>query len=307
MSFLSHSSGNLIADRRYAFGQDYAQRGDHAAAADLFAQTVEVAPGFAAAWFALGEARDRIGETEAAIEAFRKVQELDPQDRHGAGLHLMRLKADAVTDMPRDYVRTLFDQYAPRFDEALTQKLAYRGPELLFDAVSRACAGTKRPMKFGSVLDLGCGTGLGGAAFRKHIDWLVGMDLSPLMVEQARGKDLYDRLAVGDIPEFLKAEKASAHYHLVLAADVFTYLADLNSVIADCAAVLEPKGMLAFTVETYHGDGVILGEKLRYAHGTAHVRQAIEAAGLQLLLIEEKSTRNDGGVAVPGLVIVAMK
>ena len=144
MSFLSHSSGNLIADRRYAFGQDYAQRGDHAAAADLFAQTVEVAPGFAAAWFALGEARDRIGETEAAIEAFRKVQELDPQDRHGAGLHLMRLKADAVTDMPRDYVRTLFDQYAPRFDEALTQKLAYRGPELVFDAVSRACAGTCR-------------------------------------------------------------------------------------------------------------------------------------------------------------------
>jgi predicted TPR repeat methyltransferase len=304
---LSHTSGDLIADRRYAFGQDFAQRGDHAAAADLFAQAVEIAPGFAAAWFALGEARDKLGETGQAIEAFRKARDLDPQDRHGAGLHLMRLKADAVADMPRDYVRTLFDQYAARFDEALTQKLAYRGPELLFDAVTRACADVKRAMRFGAMLDLGCGTGLGGAAFRKQVDRLTGMDLSPLMVEQARTKGLYDRLAVGDIPEFLKAEKVGAHYHLVLAADVFTYLTDLNSVIADCAAVLEPQGMLAFTVETYQGGGIVLGEKLRYAHGAMHVKNAIEAAKLKLLLIEEKSTRNDGGVAVPGLVIVAIK
>ena len=307
MTTLSQTSGDLIADRRYAFGQDFARRGDHAAAADLFAQAVEVAPGFAAAWFALGEARDKNGEAQAAIEAFRKAQELDPQDRHGAGLHLMRLTADAVADMPRDYVRTLFDQYAPRFDAALTQKLAYRGPALLLDAVSRACESAKRQMKFGAMLDLGCGTGLGGAAFRKHVDTLTGMDLSPLMVEQARAKGIYDKLAVGDIPEFLKAEKAEARYHLVLAADVFTYLADLGSVIADCADVLEANGLLAFTVETHQGDGVILGDKLRYAHGVAHVKQAIAAANLKPSLIEEKSTRNDGGVAVPGLVIVAMK
>ena len=44
---LFQSSGNLIADRRYAFGQELAERGDHAAAADLFAQAVELAPHFA--------------------------------------------------------------------------------------------------------------------------------------------------------------------------------------------------------------------------------------------------------------------
>ncbi len=49
------SSGNLIADRRYAFGRELAARGDLAAAADLFAQATEAAPAFAAAWFALGE------------------------------------------------------------------------------------------------------------------------------------------------------------------------------------------------------------------------------------------------------------
>jgi len=304
---LIQSSGDLIADRRYAIGRDFAARGDHAAAADLFMQTVEAAPGFASGWFALGETLDKLGDTAAAIVAFRKARELDPKDSHGAGVHLMRLRAEAVHDMPRDYVRTLFDQYAARFDEALTQKLSYRGPELLLDAVTRICVNAKRPMHFSAMLDLGCGTGLGGAAFRKHADWLAGMDLSPLMVEQARAKNIYNRLEVGDIPEFLGVEKLGKHYHLVLAADVFTYLADLHGVIAGCGEVLERDGTLAFTVETHTGDGVILGDKLRYAHGTAHVQDAIKATGLKLLLLENTSTRNDGGVAVPGLVVVAMK
>ena len=307
-SALSQTSGDLIADRRYAFGQDYAARGDHAAAADLFTQAIEAAPGFSSAWFALGEARDNNGEFAAAITAFRHVRELDPGDRHGAGLHLIRLKAEAVGDMSRDYVRILFDQYALHFDDTLTNKLAYRGPELLRDAVTRACAAASRPLHFCSLLDLGCGTGLGGAAFRPLADRLTGMDLSPLMVERARTKCLYDTLAVGDIPEFLKAqEESGAQHDLVLAADVFIYLADLTGIIAGSAQVLESGGLLAFTVETHEGDGIALGEKLRYAHGEAYVRDALAAAGLRPLLIEAASTRNEGGAAVPGFVVVAMK
>jgi len=307
-SALSQTSGDLIADRRYAFGQDYAARGDHAAAADLFTQAIEVAPGFSSAWFALGEARDNNGEFAAAITAFRHVRELDPGDRHGAGLHLIRLKAEVVGDMSRDYVRVLFDQYALRFDDTLTNKLSYRGPELLRNAVTRACAAAERPLHFNSVLDLGCGTGLGGAAFRPLAARLTGMDLSPLMVEQARGKGLYDALDVADIPEFLKGQKESGAQHdLVLAADVFIYLTDLVDIIADSADVLETRGLLAFTVETHDGEGIALGKKLRYAHGEAYVRAALTSAGLRLLLIEPASTRNEGGATVPGFVVVAIK
>ena len=62
--------------------------------------------------------------------------------------------------------------------------------------------------------------GLGGAAFRPNCDWLVGVDISPGMIEQARAKGLYDRLEVSDLLEFLAAEVGASH-HLVLAADVF--------------------------------------------------------------------------------------
>jgi predicted TPR repeat methyltransferase len=133
------------------------------------------------------------------------------------------------------------------------------------------------------------------------------MDLSPQMIEQARGKRIYDRLEVGDIPAFLAAEKRTARYQLVLAADVFTYLADLRGVVAECAHVMEPGGLLAFTVETHSGGGVIVGDKLRYAHGANHVQDSLGKAGIKPLLFENASTRNDGGVAVPGLVVIAMK
>ena len=44
MPGLSQSSGDLIADRRYAIAQDFLARGDLPAAADLLAQAIEAAP-----------------------------------------------------------------------------------------------------------------------------------------------------------------------------------------------------------------------------------------------------------------------
>src|SRR5664279_4231207 len=105
------SSGDMIADRRFDFARDLQLRGDLAAAADLLLQSTELAPGFASAWFTLGEIRERLGERAAAIEAFRRAQIADPEDRHGASLRLMLLGAERLSDMTRAYVCTLFDQY----------------------------------------------------------------------------------------------------------------------------------------------------------------------------------------------------
>jgi len=161
-------------------------------------------------------------------------------------------------------------------------------------------------LRSGSMLDLGCGTGLGGAAFRPYVDWLVGVDISPAMVTKARSKGLYDRLAVLDLLHFLDADAQSqARYHLVVAADVFVYTSDLGPIAAAAARVLAPDGLFAFTVETYAGDGVVLQQSLRYAHGAAHVRAAIAAAGLNLLALNHAVTRKEKGAPVPSLVVVA--
>ena len=295
------SSGDLVADRRYQWALDYLKRGDAAAAADILAQVVETAPGFATAWFALATIREQSGDRTGAIAAFAAARDADPEDYHGARLHLARLDAgEATPAMTAVYVRRLFDQHAPDFDGSLVDKLDYRGPALVVEAL-RAVA---KPLRLGSVLDLGCGTGLAGAALRPFCDWLVGVDLSPGMIEQARAKGLYDRLVAADLMEFLAGE-AGAQHHLVLAADVFVYCSDLGPIAQAVRRVLAPGGLFAFTVETHGGADVRLQETLRYAHSPEHVRRAVEAAGLQLLRLAHVSTRKEKDVPVPGLLVVA--
>ncbi|MGB7256828.1 MAG: methyltransferase domain-containing protein, partial [Pseudolabrys sp.] len=287
---LSLSSGDLIADRRFEWARDAQEKGDLAGAADLLAQTLELAPDYASAWFALGEVRVKLGDRPGAVEAFARACKADPQDRHGAALHLVRLGAAPAGAMPPGYVRALFDQFAPDFERALGQGLNYRAPELLLHAVKTARG--EHQMKFGSVLDLGCGTGLGGAAFRPFADWLTGVDLSGGMIAKAREKCLYDRLVESDLGTFLDTEAGiAARYHLNLAADVFVYFDDLAPVLNAAARVLAPEGLVAFTVETHPGDGALLRETLRYAHGGAHVRAAVDGAGLKLLGLDSAVTR----------------
>jgi predicted TPR repeat methyltransferase len=300
------SSGDLVADRRFEFARDLQLKGDLVAAADLLLQATELAPGFASAWFTLGQIREQLGEREAATAAFCKAREADSEDRHGASLHLMRLGAEKLSSMPQAYVRALFDQYAPRFETALVDDLDYRGPALLFKAVLAARHAVRKPAFFKRAIDLGCGTGLAASAFAREVDHFTGIDLSPRMIEKARSTGLYAELAVADMLEGLRG-RPDASTELVLAADAMVYVADLASLLCEAKRVLVAGGLLAFTVETHDGDGVILGEGLRYAHSADYVRSSIRDAGLALSQLEVLSARNEDNAPVPGLVVVAAK
>ena len=299
------SSGDLLADRRYDRARGLEADGDVAAAADLLVQALERAPDFAAAWFALGEIRARGGDNAGAVAAFRRALAADPADRHGAALRLVRLGAgDPADAMSRAYVRTLFDQYASGFEAALLNGLDYCGPAQLRAAVEQVVAGRGGPMRFVRALDLGCGTGLAAAAFRDICGPMIGVDLSPAMAEIARRKNLYAEIAVDDMTAFIE-QQANGSFDLVIAADALVYIADLAPVCRALARVLAPGGLFAFTVETHSAAGVVLGEKLRYAHGADHVRSAVEAAGLWPMTCKAVSTRTESGVPVPGLMAVA--
>ncbi|MFY9696206.1 MAG: methyltransferase [Xanthobacteraceae bacterium] len=302
------TSGDLLADRRYKAAIELASRGDFSAAADVLSQTVELTPTFATAWFALGAIRDRLGDRAGAVAAFERTRDADPEDYHGARLQLARLGGgEAAPAMTETYVRRLFDQYAGRYDAALTEHLHYRGPALLRDAVEAAMRAAKRPMHFRAMLDLGCGTGLAGAAFRAVADRLIGVDLSPAMIAQAESKGLYDRLMAGDLARFLAAESAAARqYDLAIAADVFVYVNDLAPIVSAVASVLTPDGILAFTVETHSGDGVKLLPTLRFAYGAEYLRAVIAAAGLTLRSLAAAAIRTENSIPVDGIVVVAM-
>jgi predicted TPR repeat methyltransferase len=257
-------------------------------------------------WWMLGTSLAQLGDRDGAIKAFRRVLEIDPSDRQGANVKLMEMGAEELSEMPPAYVRSLFDHYAATFDTALVEKLGYRGPSVLFEAVRAACQARQKPANFEHAIDLGCGTGLAAVAFAKMVDQFIGIDLSSGMIEKARARGLYAQLKVTDMLEGLRTMPDSG-VELVLSADAMLYLADLFPVLNEVSRVLASGGLLAFTLERHDGERFIMGEGRRYAHSASYVRASIEAAGLVVLQIEQQSTRNQKGVPVPGLVIVAEK
>ena len=200
------SSGDLIADRRYELGARLCGRAAISRPRPTcLAQAVELAPGFAAPGSRSARSREQLGDRDGAIAAFaagarrRSARTVTARGCISRG----SARPTARRRCRRPMCATLFDQYAPDFDARWSSGWTIAGR----DAAAMRCrrAGSASA-QFGTMLDLGCGTGLAGAAFRPHVDWLVGVDLSPAMIEQARGKGIYDRLAVARHAEFLAAQ-----------------------------------------------------------------------------------------------------
>lgn len=298
----ARSSGDLLADRRYAWAEAALAEGDAGAAADLAIQVLELAPGYGPAWLLLGRARaaDSIMRASAA-EAFRAALALDPDDTLGARLHLAELGEAAEEAISPAYVRALFDGYAGRFERHLVEGLGYRGPALIRDALLSLCGPDTR---FGTFLDLGCGTGLMARALDGLAGTVVGVDLSPGMLAEARRTGRYARLHEGDLRAFLAAEPPGSA-DLAVAADVFIYLREIGPVLGQAARVLVPGGLFAFTVQGHPGEhGAVLGADGRYAHGVATVREDAAAAGFTVALFEPAEIRRQNGAGVPGWLVV---
>lgn len=160
---------------------------------------------------------------------------------------------------------------------------------------------------------------------------MVGVDLSPKMVEQAKKKLVYDELHVGDLREWV-AEQARQQsgkqeqedqelYDLILSADVLQYLGQLEGVFRDAAALLDPKrGLMAFTLEELQADygqaaadggraarGFLLGPTGRFLHTKAYVERALAQAGLVVETARSYSPRMERGEPVPGFLYVVRR
>ena len=311
---MSHqrSSGNLLADRRYAYAEACLAEGDAVGAAEMAEQALEMASDYAPAWVLLGRARAASfaqggaeADRAAALDAFGRALALDPDDVLGSRLHLAGLgAAEAATAIGPGYVRALFEGYAPRFERHLVDELGYRGPRMMVEALDALTGATRQ---FARALDLGCGTGLMGRALEGRVGWLAGCDLSPAMLAQARRTGLYARLAEADLVAFLGAEPPGS-VDLVTAADVFIYLGDLAPALAGIARVLAPGGIAVLTVQSPEaGEDLVLGADGRYAHGDAHLGAAATAARLTIVALRQAAIRRQNKIDVPGRVLILQK
>jgi len=305
------SSGEPVVDRRLEWAAAMLADGDAAGAAALLAETTLMAPEWPTVWVRLGDAYAADGAPQAAGEAYRIAVEKDPADTLGAGLKRARLGIGAPPAAPPpDHIGTLFDSYAPRFEELLVGTLGYRAPALVATAVAAARPGPDP--RFAAALDLGCGTGLAGVAVKPWCARLVGLDLSPAMLAEAERKGVYDRLFVGEAVAALASGGPHAlpdeRFDLVLAADVLCYLGDLAPLFVVLAGRVAPGGLVAVTTErAAPGEaaaGWALRDSLRYAHDPAYVAAVAAAGGLTLVSADPEVLRQDRGMPIEGTVSV---
>ena len=197
--------------------------GDLAAAADLY----RAGGGTRAAALRRPGSRSARRARRSAIAtgaraAFEQARAADPRGppRRGAASRAARRRRSGDRDALHGYVRTLFDQYAPRFDRAL-EDLGYRGAGSCCAMPSMAARATR--FRHACSISAAAPGSRARRSGRMSTGW-SGVDLSPKMIEEARQKGLYDRLAVGDIAQFLGRAGRRRRVHLVIAADVFAYV-----------------------------------------------------------------------------------
>ena len=266
--------------------------GDLAAAEPLLEQSVALDPDNVNTLYNRATLCNARRKEAKAAELLERVLHLAPQ--HQAAEHMLSaLRGTTPPHAPRRYVEEVFDRYAPRFDEHLQKKLGYTAPEALAEMVRRHCAAQ---LPFAATLDLGCGTGLSGAAFRPLSAQLSGVDLSRLMLQRAREKGLYDRLEQDELLHFLS--HGEERYAAFVAADVLVYVGDPEPLFALIRQRADDDAVIACSIERcplQDGAGYTLRPSGRYAHDPASLAACAARHGFAVLAREDHDIRKEDG------------
>jgi predicted TPR repeat methyltransferase len=190
------------------------------------------------------------------------------------------------------YNRLLFNTFASSYEQTL-QKIDY--------TVAAQIAELYAPLQ-GKILDLGCGTGLLGQELKTPQNQLIGVDISPQMLDLARQKSVYDELVEDDIIHYLQTYKKELPQTIV-AADVFCYFGDLAPLFKLCAP-----HKLIFSVET--DDNIAdfaVQANGRYKHNPQWVENKLHAIGYRNITTTPLVLRRENGIEVQGAIFMAKR
>ncbi|WP_050477778.1 tetratricopeptide repeat protein [Herbaspirillum rhizosphaerae] len=321
-------------------GSSQLQHGDTEAAIHSFKQALELVPDFGPALIHLGNiyeaAGDKmngahyqcrafvlpphegkskqmlgisyyfLGRLQEAADHYRQWMAEEP----GNPIPVHMFAACAQQDVPErasdSYIEKHFDRYAETFNANLVDSLAYRGPELMQQALQVIDA----PAQQFDVLDIGCGTGLCEPIIAPYARSLTGVDLSGKMLAQAEARGGYDQLVKQEVTDYMTGK--SGAFDLVFSADTMIYFGGLETVFDKVASTLREHGYFLFTVETAAEDevkdaGFSLHPSGRYRHSAAYVTRCLSRYGFDLLSIKDVVLREEIRQPVVGMVVVAQR
>lgn len=133
-----------------------------------------------------------------------------------------------------------YDEWAKGYDDDLAA-WSYQAPRVVADIVA-----SRRP-EAGSVLDVGCGTGLVGRALRARglAGRLTGLDISEASLELAERCGAYDSVEQADLQQRLPLDDDSVD--ALVCVGVMTYLPEVEALWREFARVVLPSGLVVAT------------------------------------------------------------
>jgi predicted TPR repeat methyltransferase len=291
---------NLIFKRQMA--QDLAALGRNAEAIVLFTELLVINDKDEFSLQGRADAALAAGDTDTCVADWSTLVELAPNNP-SYRFHQAVAKGQTPATQPVSLPRQLFDDMASVYDQHMVRGLRYQLPKKVADLILE-----KFPERKLNVLDLGCGTGLLGVCLGRLDGYLVGVDVSEKMIEQAARHQLYDRFHTINLLDALQATPADI-YDVLTALDVLIYVGDLTQAIPDAHRIAKPGGYVIFSCEralTTEAPWVLRPTK-RYAHEQGHVESLCREAGFAEIKIEDTIIRFEGTEPVNGFLVVARK
>lgn len=283
----AHGLQGEDGDILYNMGCCYQAAGDRRGAIEAYEKALAVSGEHSSILNNLAYCTHLDGDYGQALTLYRQLLELRPD--HHAARHMVEALEERNTAAPSpEYVRQLFDGYSESFDRDLVDNLSYRVPGLLRDLVFEAIGPGGQEMR---VVDLGCGTGLSGRAVAEYASYLVGVDLSAKMLEQAEAKACYDQLIVDDVIGFLTRTKEE--FDLLFAADVLTYLGDLAPLFRAAAGCATGGALFCFSTEHEEREGWRLRPTGRYGHHRQYVEEMAGDGGWAMIRCKGAGIRKE--------------
>jgi|KBSMisStaDraftv2_1062788.scaffolds.fasta_scaffold10429_2 predicted TPR repeat methyltransferase len=273
----------------------------HGEALAAYEQALAFEPTLGAAWSQRGGLlRDQHRLDEAAVSFEQAIANGADPELNGYFLASVTGRG-APAAAPLAYVEPFFDEYADAFEGHLLGGLHYEAHTTLVHGLHGLDI-----RHFGAALDLGCGTGLCGPLVAPTVDLLDGVDLSRNMLEKARRLGVYRHLIHAEIAEHMR--RTDERYDLVLSADVFIYIGDLEEVFKGLWRVVDPNGIVGFSVEVTDDDRTFqLLPSLRYAHSERYLRELATRHGFTPCQFLRRPLREDQRRPVPGLFVYLQK
>ncbi len=147
--------------------------------------------------------------------------------------------------------RALYRDWAAHYDADVFASLKVVGSDRIADLLAAHLSERQA-----AIIDLGCGTGQVAARLKTHgIALIDGLDLSPEMLEVARGKGLYRELIAADLNRPLAIP--DARYDAAVSAGTFTTGHVGAGALAEVLRIVRPGGLVAVAIadSVWHDGG----------------------------------------------------